>query len=84
MTDRSTYIVAQKKHPAMKSAILFEGDPVLVNRYHALTVNPKLHPGANYEVAKQFVEFLGGEKGQKIFAEFGEKEYGTALYSVDR
>ena len=83
MTDRSTYIVAQKEHPELSLKILFEGDPVLVNHYDALTVNPTLYPKANYGVAKQFVEFLGSEKGKKIVTEFGKKEYGGALYFVN-
>jgi len=80
MTDRSTYIVAKKKFLDLKLVILFEGDPMLINRYHALTTNPTMYPQANYELAKKFVEFLKSEQGQKIIATFGKKEFGDPLY----
>ncbi len=76
MTDRSTYIVARKKHPELKLKILFEGDPWLINRYHALV--GKHSP--NFNLAKAFVDFLVGKEGQKIIGEFGKREYGKPLY----
>jgi len=80
MVDRSTYIVARKENPALNLAVLFEGDPMLINRYHALTTNPTMYPQANYELAKKFVEFLRGAQGQKIIATFGREEFGEPLY----
>ena len=80
MVDRSTYIVARKGNPALNLAVLFEGDPMLINQYHALTINPKLFPDANYEPAKKFVEFLKGDRGQKIIATFGKEKFGEPLY----
>ena len=52
MTDRSTYIVAQKKHPELNLGILGEGELILVNHYHVLTGNPEVHPKMNYETAR--------------------------------
>ena len=80
MVDRSTYIVARKKNPALNFAVLFEGDPMLINQYHALITNPTMYPQANYELAKKFVEFLRGAQGQKIIATFGKEEFGGPLY----
>ncbi len=80
MVDRSTYIVARKKNPALSLVVLFEGDPMLINQYHALTANPTMYPHANYELAKKFVEFLNGAQGQKIIATFGREEFGEPLY----
>lgn len=79
MTDRSTYVVAKKKYP-LKNTTLFEGDPLLINRYHAYAASPNINPGVNYEMAKKFIKFLTGSKGQKIVAEFGKKGYGEPLY----
>ena len=80
MVDRSTYIVARKKNPALNLAVLFEGDPMLINRYHALTTNPTMYPQANYKLAKKFVEFLRGAQGQKIIGTFGKEKFGAPLY----
>jgi len=80
MVDRSTYIVARKENHALTLAVLFEGDSMLINRYHALTTNPTMYPQANYEPAKKFVEFLRGAQGQKIIATFGREEFGEPLY----
>ena len=76
MTDRSTYIVAKKKHPRIKLKILYQGDPWLINRYHALIrVNTP-----NYELAKAFVDFLISDEGQKIIGSYGKKEFGKPIY----
>jgi tungstate transport system substrate-binding protein len=80
MTDRSTWIVARKEKPDLKLVVLFEGDPLLINQYHALTINPKLFPDANYEPAKKFVDFLKSDQGQKIIATFGKEKFGEPLY----
>jgi tungstate transport system substrate-binding protein len=80
MVDRSTYIVARKENPALNLAVLFEGDPMLINQYHALTTNPTMYPQANYELAKKFVEFLKSDKGQKIITTFGKEKFGESLY----
>jgi tungstate transport system substrate-binding protein len=80
MTDRSTWIVAKKEKPDLKLVVLFEGDPMLINSYHALTTNPIMYPQANYELAKKFVEFLKGDRGQKIIATFGKEKFGEPLY----
>jgi tungstate transport system substrate-binding protein len=80
MTDRSTWIVAKKEKPDLKLVVLFEGDPMLINRYHALTINPKLFTDAHYELAKKFVDFLKSDRGQKIIATFGKEKFGEPLY----
>jgi tungstate transport system substrate-binding protein len=80
MVDRSTYVVACKGNPVLNLAVLFEGDPMLINQYHALTTNPTLYSHANYELAKKFVEFLKGEQGQRIIETFGKEKFGEPLY----
>ncbi|HPD61116.1 MAG TPA: substrate-binding domain-containing protein [Thermodesulfobacteriota bacterium] len=80
MVDRSTYIVARKKNPNFNLAFLFEGDPMLINQYHVLTINPTRYPQANYALAKKFVEFLKGDSGQKIIGSFGKEKFGESLY----
>ena len=77
MTDRSTYITRKRD---MNLAILVEGDPVLVNQYHAIAVNPAKHPTVNYEQAKAFIAFLASSAGQAIIEDYGKEEFGVPLY----
>jgi tungstate transport system substrate-binding protein len=79
MTDSSTFYV--KKAEIRNLEILFRGDPILVNVYHALVASPDRYPGANYALAIKFVEFLSSPKGQKILREYGQAQYGSALYN---
>jgi tungstate transport system substrate-binding protein len=79
MTDSSTFFVKQSEIRNLK--ILFKGDPVLVNVYHALVASPEKYPQANYDLAAKFVRFMSSSEGQKIFEEYGKAKYGTALYN---
>lgn len=79
MTDSSTYYV--KKSKIKNLMILFRGDPILVNVYHALVASPATCPRGTYDLAADFVNFLELERGQSIYREFGVKRYGAALYN---
>ena len=74
MTDSSTFFVKQSEIKNLK--ILFKGDPILVNVYHALVASPKTHP-----LAAKFVRFVSSPEGQKIYREYGKIKYGTPLYN---
>ena len=78
MTDSSTFFARQSKIKNLK--ILFKGDPVLVNVYHAL-VAPAKYPKANYDFAAKFVKFSSSLEGQKIYREYGKTKFGTPLYN---
>ena len=79
MTDSSTYFAKQSKMKNLK--ILFKGDPILVNVYHALVASPERCPRANYALAAKFVRFVSSPEGQKIYREYGKTKYGSALYN---
>ena len=79
MTDSSTFFVRQSKIKNLK--ILFKGDPVLVNVYHALVAAPAKYPKANYDLAAKFVKFSSSPEGQKIYREYGKTNFGTPLYN---
>jgi tungstate transport system substrate-binding protein len=67
LTDRGTYIAYQQM---LDLAILLEGDPLLLNPYHVIAVNPARHPHARYDLAKQYVEFITGPVGQRLIRDF--------------
>ncbi|MEF2231977.1 MAG: substrate-binding domain-containing protein [Pseudodesulfovibrio sp.] len=71
MTDRGTYIkYADTKggNPPMK--VLVEGDKVLFNQYSVLAVNPAHCPNAQYDLAKQFTQWMVSPEVQKALGDF--------------
>jgi tungstate transport system substrate-binding protein len=76
MTDSSTWIMGKKEMDRIK--ILFRGDPMLINTYHALAA-PAGAP--NHELAVEFIKFLASPEGQFIIADYGRKEYGEGMYN---
>lgn len=77
MTDSSTWVAEKKNTP--KLGILFQGDKMLVNTYHALAQPKGATPGA--ETAAAFIDFVASKEGQDIIRGFGKAEYGEALYN---
>lgn len=79
MTDSSTFFA--KKSGIENLGILFRGDPLLVNTYHALVCSPERYPQNNHSLATAFVKFVGSTEGQKIYREYGKARYGMPLYN---
>ena len=77
MTDSSTWVAEKTDFPKLK--ILFHGDKMLVNTYHALCQPPGATPGAGW--ASKFIDFVGSEQGQKIIREYGRDRYGEGIYN---
>lgn len=73
MTDSSTWIMMKKELPNLK--VLFKGDKLLVNVYHALCQSD-CSP-----YAAKFIDFLASEKGQEIIRNFGKDKYEEAFYN---
>ena len=79
MSDSSTYYANKAKLHNL--AILYRGDPILINVYHALSMRQQAKTNQKSKVAKRFIDYLASRRGQKILDEYGKKEFGTALYS---
>ncbi|MDD5643400.1 MAG: substrate-binding domain-containing protein [Syntrophales bacterium] len=77
MVDSSTWVAEKKKVPNLK--ILFKGDKMLVNTYHALVQPPGATPGA--ATAAKFIDFVASPQGQKIIKDYGKKRFGARLYN---
>ena len=77
MTDSSTWVAEKKSLP--KLTILFRGDKMLVNTYHALAQPAGATPGA--KTAAAFIDFVASKEGQDIIRSFGKAEHGEALYN---
>ena len=71
LTDRGTYIKYEADHQGNPPlVILCEGDKYLINQYSVIAVNPEHCPKVKYDLAKKFIEWMAGPKGQKAIADF--------------
>lgn len=80
LTDRGTYLALKKD---LQLAILFEGDPLLLNIYHVMQINPEKFPAVNGEGAKAFVVFLTSPEAQAVIEKFGVDKFGEPLFFPD-
>jgi len=80
LSDRATYLAFQK---TTGLAVLLEGDPVLLNVYHVMEVNPEKFPKVNAQGGKAFADFLLSAKVQGILKTFGKDKFGEALFHPD-
>ena len=80
LTDRATYLALRKR---LQLVIVFEGDPILRNLYHAYAVNNVKHPGAKAAQARAFIAFLVSPAIQRAIADFRREEFGQSLFIPD-
>jgi tungstate transport system substrate-binding protein len=80
LTDRATYL-ANKENLDLE--ILVEGDAVLLNVYHVMTVNPDKWPKANYDGALAFAKFMTAPDTQSVIGKFGVEAFGQPLFFPD-
>jgi tungstate transport system substrate-binding protein len=77
MVDSSTWVAEKKEVPNLK--VLFKGDKMLVNTYHALCQPPGATPVA--ATAAKFIDFVASSRGQQIIKDYGRDRYGQGLYN---
>jgi tungstate transport system substrate-binding protein len=77
MVDSSTWVAEKKTVPNLK--ILYKGDKLLVNTYHALCQPQGATPGA--ALAAKFIAFVASPAGQQIIKDYGKDRYGEGLYN---
>jgi tungstate transport system substrate-binding protein len=80
LADRGTWLSLQQK---LGLPILKEGDPILLNVYHVIRVNPAKWPKVNAAGAKAFSGFMVSAETQAIIKTFGVEKYGGALFFPD-
>jgi len=80
LADRGTWLSLQQK---LGLPILKEGDPILLNVYHVIGVNPAKWPKVNADGAKAFSDFMLSAETQGIIKTFGMEKYGGALFFPD-
>ena len=80
ITDRATFLARQKD---LRLVLLAEKDPVLLNIYHVIQVNPAKSAKINADGAKAFAEFMVDPTTQQVIAKFGVDKYGQPLFFPD-
>jgi tungstate transport system substrate-binding protein len=80
LSDRGTYLAFRQR---LTLVPLIEGDPRLLNIYHAYVVNPGRHPTAHHAEADRFVRYLVEPKVQEWIGEFGRSKFGQPLFFPD-
>ncbi len=80
LADRGTYLALKKN---LGLDILVEGDPILLNIYHVIQVNPAKWPKVNAAGAKAFADFMVSKKVQKTIKTFGVDKFGSPLFFPD-
>ena len=80
MTDRATYLANQEN---LDLEILVEGDAVLLNVYHVMTVNPEKWDAVNYDGGLAFANFMIDPATQDVIREFGMDKFGQPLFFPD-
>ncbi len=80
LADRGTYLALQK---TLGLEILVEGDPLLLNVYHVIEVNPGKWPKVNTPGARAFAAFMVAAPTQEIIRSFGVAKFGSPLFFPD-
>jgi tungstate transport system substrate-binding protein len=78
LTDRATYATYRDRTGL---EIMVEGEKRLLNPYGVIAVNPRRHPGINYEGAMVFVNWITSPEGQQAIAGFRPR--GAQLFFPD-
>jgi tungstate transport system substrate-binding protein len=77
LSDRGTYLALCDE---LQLKVLFEGDPILENRYSVTVINPEKHPQAKVEAARAFAEFLRSPATRERISQFGVDRFGQPLF----
>ena len=82
LTDRGTYLKYKfGRSRSLQLEILCQGDPLLLNPYGIIPINPKKHPHVRHHLAKQLVQWLLSPQGQGLID--GYRLHGKPLFHPD-
>jgi tungstate transport system substrate-binding protein len=82
ISDRATWLAFSGR---IDLPIMVERDPVLLNVYHVMPVNPDKFPNVKLNVAggKAFADFMVAPQTQQVIGDFGKDKYGQQLFVPD-
>ena len=71
LADRGTYIKYKfGRDVPVELDVASEGDPLLVNPYGVIPVNPQKHSHVKFKLAEEFAEWIVSERGQAVIADY--------------
>lgn len=80
LTDRGTFLSLKK---TLDLQALVEGDPLLLNVYSVMLVNPEKYPRVNAPGARAFADYMTSRETQGTIQSFGVDKFGEALFVAD-
>jgi len=85
LTDRGTYLSMKDKLPGLiivlgGNSLQENRDKDLLNLYGVMAVDPNKHPGVNFDVATQFVQWIISPETQKVIGGYGVDKFGQPLF----
>ncbi len=78
LTDLGTYLALKKN---LRLKVLAQGDPLLLNPYHVIEINPIKWRKVNAAGSRAFSEFLLSKDAQEIIKTFGANRFGSPLFT---
>jgi tungstate transport system substrate-binding protein len=79
LADISTFL-AYSKNNNLTIVSLVEQDPIFLNVYAAIAINPDTTKVQNIQIANKFINWLMSPDVQNIIATYGKAEYGRPLF----
>jgi tungstate transport system substrate-binding protein len=67
LTDRGTFL---SRVDDLDLAVAFEDDPLLINPYAIIAVNPQKHPHVNHAGAERLVEWMTSQRARDLIANY--------------
>ena len=80
LSDRATYLNLQK---TLACKVLSQGDPMLLNKYSVMLVNPAKHTRVNAKGAKAFHAWLLSDEALSVIRDYGKERFGEPLFFLD-
>lgn len=75
LIDRGTFLAYSGK---LELDIVHEGDPMYVNPYSVIAVNPQRHPHVNHKLTAAFIDWLISTEGQQRIGSY--QQHGQVLF----
>ncbi len=79
LADISTFLAYSKKNN-LTIVSLVEQDPIFLNVYDAIAVNPDTTKVQNIDIANKFINWLISPEIQNVIGSYGKAEYGRPLF----
>ncbi|MCL4562506.1 MAG: substrate-binding domain-containing protein [Chloroflexi bacterium] len=78
LSDRATYLTQSKKGSQLK--ILMQGDPLLLNFFGIIAVNPDKNPKIQNALANQFIDWIISVPAMQEISDFQKDVFGASLF----